>query len=77
MTQKKWRVPGKSVLERKRVNLTSDCCVRDGGTIKQQCPVETIEDMVLGGAHWIKFHESRDLTCLVLASRIWHKVGAQ
>lgn len=51
MTQKKWRVLGKSVLESKRVNLTSDCCVRDGGTIKQQCPVETIEDMVLGGAH--------------------------
>lgn len=33
-------------------------------------------EIVLGGAHSMKFPKSRDLAGLVLASRIWCKVGA-
>lgn len=52
------------------------CCVRDGGVPKRKRAAETVDEIVLGGAHSMKFPKSRDLAGLVLASRIWCKVGA-
>ena len=52
------------------------CRVRAGGAPKQKREAETVDKTVLGGAHWMKSPKSRDLASLVLASRIWRKVGA-
>ena len=52
------------------------CRVRADGAPKQKRATETVDKTVLGGAHWMKSPKSRDLAGLVLAYRIWCKVGA-